>query len=96
MSAYIIVIREEPLHNEAEYAAYQQAVAESPAQVPLKPLAINGAIQALEGAAPDAVVLLEFASVEEAKAWYGSPGYQAALPHRLAAGKYRSFIFEGI
>jgi len=96
MPAYLIVIREEPLQNPAEYEAYKSAVAQNPSDIPLKPVAMLGAVEGLEGAAPDAVVMLEFASVEDARAWYNSPAYQAALPHRLAAAPYRTFIFEGM
>ncbi|SDA36969.1 DUF1330 domain-containing protein, partial [Sphingomonas sp. NFR15] len=46
--------------------------------------------------APDGVVVLEFPSVEEARAWYQSPGYQAALQHRLKATTYRVIITEGV
>jgi uncharacterized protein (DUF1330 family) len=96
MPAYLIVIREEPLRNAAEYDEYQRVATQNPAPFPLKPLAMNGAVAGLEGEAPDAVVMLEFPSIEDAKAWYGSPAYQTALPHRLKAAKYRTFIFEGI
>jgi uncharacterized protein (DUF1330 family) len=96
MPAYLIVIREEPLKNPAEYEEYQRVAAQNRGDIPLKPVAMLGAVAGLEGPTPDAVVMLEFASVEEAKAWYDSPGYQAALPHRLAAAPYRTFIFEGV
>jgi uncharacterized protein (DUF1330 family) len=40
--------------------------------------------------------MLEFPTVEEAQAWYNSPGYQAALPHRLKAADYRAYIVQGV
>jgi uncharacterized protein (DUF1330 family) len=96
MPAYLIVIREEPLHNPAEYENYQKVAAENRGDVPLKVAAMLGAVEGLEGPTPDAVVMLEFPTVADAKAWYNSPGYQKALPHRLAAAPYRTFIFEGV
>jgi uncharacterized protein (DUF1330 family) len=39
--------------------------------------------------------MLRFPTMEEAKAWYNSPAYQAALPHRLAAGDFRCLFVEG-
>ena len=61
----------------------------------LTPLSINGKVHPLEGKPPEMVVLLQFPTVEEARAWYDSPGYQAALPHRLKAGDFRVVIVEG-
>ena len=54
-----------------------------------------GPVEAFEGAAPTGVVMLEFPTMEEARAWYNSPGYQAAVPHRQAATDYRVFLVEG-
>lgn len=96
MPAYVIVIREEPLQNPAEYEEYQRIAGENRGDAPLKLVAMLGAVEGLEGPTPDAIVMLEFPTIDDAKAWYNSPGYQAALPHRLAAAKYRTFVFEGV
>jgi len=69
---------------------------ENPPEVSLKPLAVYGAMQALEGKAPEGAIILQFDTVEDARAWYESPGYQAALPHRLRAADWRAFIVEGM
>ena len=50
----------------------------------------------LEGEAPDGVVMLEFPTVEDAKAWYFSPGYQAAAQHRKKGANYRVILVEGV
>jgi uncharacterized protein (DUF1330 family) len=55
-----------------------------------------GATEAVEGAAPDGMVMLEFPTIEAAKAWYESPGYQAALPYRRQGADYRAFIVQGL
>lgn len=96
MPAYMIVTREGPVGDEAEMAEYQRLNRENPPKVPLKPLAIYGAIEPLAGDAPDGAIVLEFASVADAKAWYDSAEYQAALPHRQRAADYRMFIVEGL
>jgi uncharacterized protein (DUF1330 family) len=62
----------------------------------LKPLVVYGALEPLEGKAPDGIVMLEFPTVEAAKAWYNSPEYQAAVPHRLKAADYRAVIVQGL
>lgn len=96
MPAYVVILRESPLQKPERYEAYQQKTMAMRGAFPLKPLVIQGGPESLEGGpAPDSVVLLEFPSVEDAQAWYNSPEYQAALPDRLEAAEYRSFIVEG-
>ncbi len=96
MAAYVLFIREDPVKDEEAMATYQRLNRENMGGFPIKPLAVYGAMEALEGEAPDGVVFLEFPSVEDAKAWYNSPGYQEALPHRMKAAHYRAFIVEGL
>ena len=62
----------------------------------IKPTAVYGTTEALEGAAPDGTIILQFPTMADARAWYDSPEYQAALPHRMNASKYRGFIVDGI
>jgi uncharacterized protein (DUF1330 family) len=96
MPAYIVVLRDGPVTDADAYAEYQRKNREVPPAVKLKPLVAYGAMQALEGEAPDGVVILEFDTVEDARAWYESPGYQAALPYRLRSAEWRAFIVEGL
>ena len=96
MPAYLIVLREGPVRDEEAYAEYQRINRENPPAANLRPLVLYGATKALEGEAPDGVVMLQFDSVEEARAWYENPGYQAALTHRLRSADWRDFIVEGL
>jgi uncharacterized protein (DUF1330 family) len=49
-------------------------------------VAFDVAAETIEGTPPGPVtVIVKFESTEAAKAWYGSPEYQAALPKRLTA-----------
>jgi uncharacterized protein (DUF1330 family) len=95
MPAFLIVLREEPLVDAASLAEYQRQTREMKSAIQPRPLVVYGTTEALEGDKPDGVIVLEFASVEDAKAWYNNPDYQAALPHRLKAAKHRAFIVEG-
>lgn len=95
MAAYLIVLRQESLQDPDSYAEYQKRTRANPPKVRGRPLVANGAITPLEGDAPDAAVVFEFASVEDARAWYDSEEYREALPHRLQAARYQSFIVEG-
>lgn len=96
MAAYVLVIRETAVRDKAEMESYQRISREKPRDPKLIPLVVYGALEALEGNPPDGVVLLQFPTVEDAKAWYNSPGYQAAVPHRLKAADYRTFIVQGL
>ncbi len=96
MTAYVLFIREEAIRDHAAMKTYAGMNRESPPDPKLTPLAVYGAIEALEGAAPDGVVLLQFPTTEDAKAWYNSPGYQAAIPHRMKGADYRAFIVQGL
>jgi uncharacterized protein (DUF1330 family) len=96
MTAYVVFLREGPIRDAAAMVDYQRLSRENKGDFKLKPLTVYGALEALEGDAPDGVVLLEFPTIEDAKAWYYSPGYQAAVPHRVKGAEYRAFIVKGI
>lgn len=96
MSAYMIFIRERPVRDEVAMAEYRRLNRDSANGHALKPLVVYGDVEAVEGEAPDGIVLLEFPDVAQAKAWYKSSAYQAALPHRLRAAEYRALIVEGL
>lgn len=96
MPAYLIVFRETPETDPEAKAEYTRRATGASAGHALKPLAAYGALHPVEGAAPDAVILLEFPDVAAARAWYDSPAYQAAIPLRLKSADYRSVIVEGL
>jgi len=45
---------------------------------------------------PTRIVMLEFPSMEKARAWYDSPEYQEVLPIRLNANRDKMVILEGL
>lgn len=95
MPAYMLFIREEAVRDQSEMDTYRRMNAEGPRDPNLTPVVVYGAIEAVEGRAPDGIIVLKFPTVADAKAWYNSPNYQAALPHRKLAADYRAFIVEG-
>lgn len=99
MVAYVIVLQEGPVRDReamAEYHRQTRAHAQEFASISkIEPLVIYGQMEALEGAPPEGVVILKFPNIAQAMAWYQSPAYQAALPNRLRAADYRTFIVEG-
>lgn len=96
MPAYLIVTRESPLRDADAYAEYQRLNRQGSYPARPTPLVAYGALQPLEGEAPDGVVMLRFDTPADARAWYDSPSYQEALQHRLKAADWRAFIVEGL
>ena len=95
MSAYLLFIREKTL-NESELQAYWAKIRATMAGHPIKVLAAYGRHMTLEGAQVEGVVVAEFPSVEEARAFYDSPAYQEAAQHRFRGAIYRGLIVEGV
>jgi uncharacterized protein (DUF1330 family) len=95
MSAYVVFVRDR-ITDPEEFAKYEEAAPAASVGRPVTPLAFYGAIDTLEGPPVDGAVILEYPSVEEARAFYDSTLYQDALQHRLKGAEYRVFIVEGI
>lgn len=96
MSAYFIVFVEKPAdHKEIE--AYRRAAIPTLAGRTIKFHARPDCeVATLEGDDVDVVVMIEFESMQAAKDWYHSPGYQAAVKHRLGTAKSRAVIVNKV
>jgi uncharacterized protein (DUF1330 family) len=94
MSAYVVMLRER-VTDPAELALYASSARAARAGPDLTPVVGYGAIETLEGTAFDGVLIHRFENAQDARTWYESPAYQAALPHRRAGADYRVFIVEG-
>jgi uncharacterized protein (DUF1330 family) len=95
MSAYILFIRESSVRVQAEIDAYHATLHVTQPEPKPKLLVVYGAMESLEGAPPDGIALLEFATMEDAKSWYFSAGYQAAALHRKNGAEYRAVLVQG-
>jgi uncharacterized protein (DUF1330 family) len=95
MATYMLFIREGEIVDAAAMARYQASNRSAPPNPDLKPLIVYGKQEALEGKAPDGMVLIEFPNAEAAKAWYYSDDYQAAIKDRQLAADYRCIMVEG-
>lgn len=95
MSAYVIV--EIEVTNPEGYAEYKNL---APAAVALyggKYIARGGQTETLEGDwQPNRLVILEFPTSEQAKAWLNSPEYAPARAMRHAYAKSRMVVIEGL
>lgn len=95
MPAFAIFIRERT-RNKVELETYTELAGASLVGRPIKIHAAYGQFEVLEGPAPEGVVLVEFPSMEEAKAWYDSPAYHEARQHRFKGADYRAILFESL
>ena len=95
MAAYIVFTREK-MRNPEAYEDYRKKARPAAEGHPLKPLALYGKYETLEGPAIEGAVILEFPSIEAAKTYYNSPAYQDAVKHRFLGADYRVFIVEGL
>jgi uncharacterized protein (DUF1330 family) len=96
----MIATRIGPVRDAAALAEYsrlnRENAANFQAQYNVKPLVVYGTLEAAEGPVPDGIIILQFPSMADAKAWYNSPGYQEALPHRQRAADYNVVFVEGL
>lgn len=95
MKAYIIV--DVHITNPTLYEDYRKLTPASLVPYDGKFVVRGGATETLEGEwRPGRVVILEFPSVEKAKAWWSSPGYAPAKAIRQSASDTKMILVEGI
>ncbi|MET0985656.1 MAG: DUF1330 domain-containing protein [Steroidobacteraceae bacterium] len=94
MSAYVIVMVEEPADHSAIDRYRKLAIPTFQGRKVKFHVDPRCAIATVEGDPVDVVVMIEFESMEEAKAWYHSPEYQNAVKHRLGTARSRAVIVE--
>ena len=95
MSAYVIV--QVDVKDQTRYEDYKKVVPPSLEKFGGRFLVRGGKTHTLEGGwAPKRFVMVEFPSVEQAKAWWDSPEYRAARDLRWATAQSQMIIAEGI
>lgn len=95
MSAYLIFTRDKTL-DEHELATYSREVPATLAGHPVKVLALYGTHEDLEGPSTEGTVVLEFPSIEAAKAWYNGSAYREVREHRFKGSNYRVTLVNGV
>lgn len=94
MAGYVIA--EVEVHDPARYEEYRKLVPGTIAQYGGRYLVRGGAIDVKEGSwQPRRMVVLEFASADQARKWYHSPEYAAAAAIRHQAATSKVLIVEG-
>ena len=95
MPAYIVV--EIEVLDQERYEHYKQMVPPTLAAYGGRFIVRGGAVEALEGDwSPKRLVILEFPSVAQAKAWWGSSEYAAAKALRQATARTQMIVVEGM
>ena len=90
------VLGEIEITDPATFADYGKQVPATIAQYGGKYLVRGGKAEALEGAAPKRMVVLEFPSVEQARKWYTSPEYARLVTLRQKGSRGRLTLVEGM
>jgi uncharacterized protein (DUF1330 family) len=95
MPAYVVV--QISVQDAQSYERYKQLAPPAVGHYGGRYLVRGGATQALEGTwEPRRFVLLEFPSVEMARAWWASPEYAAAKALRQASSHTEMLLVEGL
>ena len=95
MPAYIIV--EVDVKDQARYPEYRAMVPSSLEKYGGRFVVRGGASETLEGGwQPKRLVVIEFASVEQAKRWWDSPEYADAKRLRQEIADTRMVVVEGV
>ncbi|MDF2786422.1 MAG: hypothetical protein K0S95_2957 [Pantoea eucrina] len=95
MTAYMVMIKDETLDKD-ELATYSQKAGDARGDHQITPLAFYGEQEVLEGRDAEGVVVLAFADIDAARAWYHSPAYQEAKAHRVKGANYRVILVNGV
>ena len=95
MSAYFIFTREKTL-DQTEMDIYNREVSATTAGHGMKILAAYGPHEDVEGIPTEGTIILEFPTMEAAKAWYDSPAYREVRVHRFQGATYRATLVQGV
>ena len=95
MAAYLVV--DIAISNPAQFEDYKKLAPAAIAKYGGRYLIRGGAYEVLEGSwKPQRVTVVEFDSMEIAKAFYASPEYQAAIKVRTGAANMNALLVQGV
>jgi uncharacterized protein (DUF1330 family) len=95
MPAFVVV--DITVEDAAMYEEYKRLVPPSIAQYGGRYITRGGATTVLEGDwRPTRLVIVEFPSVDQARAWWGSPEYAAAKALRQRCARTDLVVVEGL
>lgn len=95
MAAYVVV--QVKVNNPEPYEVYKKGVAATLTPFGGKFLARGGKVETMEGDwTPERFVIIEFPSVENAKAWWNDPEYRKVASIRWANADSQMVVVEGV
>lgn len=96
MAAYVVVTVDD-VTDPDKIAKYRELSGPALAKAGGRYIARGGEMASLEGGwEPGRLVIVEFPTLEAAKAWYNSPEYQAAHHVREGAANFKMVAVEGL
>ena len=94
MAGYVVV--QVTVHDPVTFSEYQKLVTDTVDKFGGRYLVRGGSFENLEGEwDPNRLVIIEFESVEQAKAWWSSDEYSPALQLREESASSKLLIIEG-
>lgn len=95
MAAYLMVDIE--VTNPQQFEEYRRLAPAAVAKYGGRYIIRGGTYEALEGEwRPQRLVIVEFDSIEKAKAFYTSPEYRTAMKARAGAAKFKMLLVQGV
>jgi uncharacterized protein (DUF1330 family) len=95
MAAYLVV--DIDVSNPAQFEEYKKLAPSAIAKYGGRYIIRGGAYEVLEGSwTPQRLTIVEFDSMEKAKAFYTSPEYRVAIEAREGAAKFKALLVQGI
>jgi uncharacterized protein (DUF1330 family) len=90
------VIAEVDVRDPAAFQKYAEKVPATLAGFDGHYLVRGGKIQAVEGSAPQRIVVIAFEDAAKARGWYDSPAYAAIRPIRQSSATSQIVIVDGV
>ena len=95
MAAYLVV--DIDVTNPAQFEEYKKLAPAAIAKYGGRYIIRGGAYEVVEGDwKPQRLTIVEFDSMEKAKAFYTSPEYGVAIKARAGAAKFKALLVQGI
>jgi uncharacterized protein (DUF1330 family) len=94
MPAFFVYVCQQVI-DRAELETYWSTIGPTLEGYQPKNLAAYTPFEQLEGEKVEGVAVIEFASMEVAKAWYDSPAYRAIRHHREKGARYIGLLVKG-
>ncbi len=95
MAAYLVVDIE--ITNPVRFEEYKKLAPAAIAKYGGRYVIRGGAYEAVEGNwKPERLTVVEFDSMEKAKAFYNSPEYAVAIKARAGAANFKALLVQGI